>query len=182
MRWTSEKQLKSPGEFVALCNVAGQWLAKPDGPRLATIELGGWDTHVQQGTEGGRLANNLDILARGIAQLKASLGEAWKNTTVVTLTEFGRTARPNGNRGTDHGTASTIFLAGGRVKPGMHGDWPGLSAANLYQNRDLMPSTDLRGAMKGVLGSLYGLSPATLDNDIYPGSGDARQMDGLIRA
>ena len=177
-----QKQLQTPQEFVAMCDVAGQWLGRPNGPRLATIELGGWDTHVQQGTEGGRLANNLDILARGIAQLKTSLGDNWKNTTVVTLTEFGRTARPNGNRGTDHGTASAMFLAGGRVQAGMHGDWPGLADANLYQNRDLMPSTDLRAAMKGVLNSLYGLSPAVLDNDIYPGSGEARQMGGLMRA
>jgi uncharacterized protein (DUF1501 family) len=174
-------QKKSTQDFPGMCGIAGQWLARPDGPRLATIELGGWDTHVQQGTEAGRLANNFDILARGLAQLKQSLGPAWAKTTVVTLTEFGRTARPNGNRGTDHGTASAIFIAGGRVKSGLYGDWPGLADNRLYQNRDLMPSTDLRSPMKGILNSLYGLSPATLDNDVYPGSGNATQMSGLIK-
>jgi uncharacterized protein (DUF1501 family) len=176
------KQVNSPKAFNALCRIAGQWLARPDGPRLATIEIGGWDTHVAQGTEAGRLANNFDILARGLDTLKQTLGPEWKNTTVVTLTEFGRTARPNGNKGTDHGTASVMFIAGGAVRGGLFGNWPGLSASQLYQNRDLMPTTDIRAPMKGILSTLYGLSPATLDHDIYPDSGSAAQMNGLIRA
>ncbi len=175
------KKTNSPKAFEAMCQIAGQWLARPDGPRLATIEIGGWDTHVAQGTEAGRLANNFDILARGIDSLKQTLGPEWKNTTVVTLTEFGRTARPNGNKGTDHGTASLMFVAGGSVRGGLFGHWPGLGSNQLYQNRDLMPTTDIRGPMKGILNTLYGLSPATLDHDIYPDSGNAMQMNGLIK-
>lgn len=177
-----EKMNTKQGQsFPILAEKAGQFLAKETGPRLATLEMGGWDTHIQQGTEGGRLSENLEVLNRGIEALKSSLGPAWSKTTIVAMTEFGRTAHMNGNRGTDHGTASVVLLMGGRVQGGIYGDWPGLADANLYQNRDLMPTTDIRSIMKGVLNNLYGLSPATLDNDIYPGSGNARSMTGLIR-
>lgn len=172
---------KSNPQFVKMAEMAGKFLSDPNGARLATLELGGWDTHIQQGTEGGRLANNFDILARGIDALKNSLGPAWSKTTVVMLTEFGRTAHPNGNRGTDHGTASVTMVAGGAVKGGIYGAWPGLSSGALRDGRDLMPATDIRAIMKGVLNDQFGLSPATLSSEIYPGSDGVAKVNGLIR-
>jgi uncharacterized protein (DUF1501 family) len=175
------QQSHSQQSFVALAGIAGTWLARPDGPRLATLELSGWDTHVQQGTEGGRLANNLDLLARGIQAMKDKLGPAWSKTTVVMLTEFGRTARPNGTGGTDHGTGTVALMAGGAVKGGVYGQWPGLSDDALYQNRDLMPTTDVRSVMKGTLAGLFQFSDTVLDRDIYPGSAQTGKMQGLVK-
>lgn len=175
------RQSRSSQAFVTMAKMAGQWLAKPEGARIATLELEGWDTHIQQGTEGGRLANNFDLLARGIDEMKTAIGPAWSKTTVVIVTEFGRTAKPNGNNGTDHGTGGVMMLAGGAVKGGVYGDWPGISTGRLYEGRDLMPTTDIRSVMKGVLNDLYGLSPSSLNNDIYPGSGSVSMMRGLIR-
>lgn len=180
-----EKQMarksRSPQGFVTMAEIAGQWMAKPDGPRIATLELGGWDTHVQQGTEGGRLANNLDILSRGINSLKSNLGSAWSKTVVVCLTEFGRTARANGTRGTDHGTASTVFLMGGALKGGriVH-QWPGMAENELYQNRDLRPTIDIRAIMKGILYDHYSIPQSVLNSSIYPGSSEVKNLSGLI--
>ncbi|MFA7276917.1 MAG: DUF1501 domain-containing protein [Pseudobdellovibrionaceae bacterium] len=175
------EERKKRQAFPSLAKTAGEFLAKAQGPRLATLELGGWDTHVQQGTEAGRLADNFKTLADGLAQLKSALGPVWDKTTVLIVTEFGRTAAVNGNKGTDHGTASVAFLCGGRVKGGIYGGWPGLAQNALYEQRDLMPVTDMRSIMKGVLNDVYGLSPATLDHDIYPGSSGVNPLRGLIR-
>ena len=182
---SNEKQMtrksRSPQAFVTMAGAAGKWLARPDGPRIATLELGGWDTHVQQGTEGGRMANNLSLFARGIEELKQGLGPAWNKTVVVAITEFGRTARPNGNRGTDHGTAGTTFLFGGALKGGrMVHKWPGLNDADLYQGRDLRPTIDIRSVMKGVLREHYGISKSSLDRMIYPDSATASPLYGLV--
>ena len=176
------RQSRSGQGFVTMAGIAGKWLSEPDGPRLATLELGGWDTHAQQGTEGGRLANNLSLLDKGMGALKKSMGAAWDKTVVIAMTEFGRTAKPNGDKGTDHGTAGAVFLAGGMVKGGrVICEWPGLREGDLYQGRDLNPTIDLRSITKGVLNDLYGLSPSTLNSDIYPGSETARSMTGLLR-
>lgn len=166
---------RSPQAFLTMAQLAGKWMTDINGPRIATLELGGWDTHAQQGTEGGRLANNFSMFARGINILKKELGPAWSETVVVAMTEFGRTARPNGNRGTDHGTASTAFLCGGALKGGkiIH-KWPGLDEANLYQNRDLRPTIDTRSLLKTVLAQHYGLSTKILDNEIFP---DSRNLE-----
>ena len=176
------RQSRSPQAFVTMAKTAGQWMAKPDGPRIATLELGGWDTHVRQGAEGGRMANNLSLFARGIDELKTGLGSHWSKTVVLAVTEFGRTARPNGNLGTDHGTAGTLFLFGGALKGGriIH-KWPGLSDADLYEGRDLRPTIDIREVVNGVLHEHYGISQNTLINDIYPGSRGVGHIKGLIR-
>jgi len=176
------RQSRGGQAFPVMAEAAGKWLAAPDGPRLATLELGGWDTHAGQGTEGGRLANNFTQLANGLQKLKESLGPVWNKTTVVAMTEFGRTAGPNGNNGTDHGTGGAMFIAGGRVNGGrVFTSWPGLARHQLYQERDLMPTTDIRSVMKGILSDLYSLPYQTLAYDIYPGSASAQNMRGLIR-
>lgn len=176
------RKSRSPQAFVTMSKTAGQWLARPDGPRIATLELGGWDTHVQQGTEGGRMANNLSLFARGIDELKSGLGSAWSKTAVIAITEFGRTARPNGNRGTDHGTAGTAFLFGGALKGGrvVH-KWPGLKSSDLYQGRDLRPTIDIREVVKGVLSEHYGIPQSVLSQQIYPDSRNVGLVKGLIR-
>jgi uncharacterized protein (DUF1501 family) len=176
------RQSRNNKGFVTLANVTGEWMSKQDGPRIATLELGGWDSHVNQGLVIGRLANNFKTLDDGVAALKQSLGnEVWSKTVVMAVTEFGRTAAPNGNNGTDHGTAGCAFLMGGAVKGGrVITDWPGLSKDRLYEGRDLRPTYDLRSVFKGVLSDHLGLSLAQINAVIYPDSASALKMNGLV--
>ena len=151
---------------------AGRFLAAADGPRIAVLESGGWDTHANQGAAAGTLAQRLQQLDNGIASLKTELGSIWERTTVVIVTEFGRTVAANGTRGTDHGTAGVAFVAGGTVAGGrVIADWPGLGERDLYEGRDLMPTLDMRALFKGVLGEQYGLSARALDSVVFPQSG-----------
>ncbi|MFO1027503.1 MAG: DUF1501 domain-containing protein [Acetobacteraceae bacterium] len=155
-----------PG-FTRLARAAGKLLAAPDGPRLAELEVQGWDTHAGQMP---RLAEALDELDAGMAVLRADLAPVWNRTVVLIVTEFGRTVRVNGTRGTDHGTGTAAFLAGGAVAGGrVLADWPGLGAGQLFEDRDLQPTLDLRALMKGVLGPHLGLSARDLLT-VFPGS------------
>lgn len=176
------RKSRSPQAIVTMAETAGKWLKKPDGPRVATLELGGWDTHIRQGAEGGSLANNFALFARGIAALKKSLGSEWRNTSVVALTEFGRTAHPNGSMGTDHGTAGVSFLFGGNLIGGrIITKWPGLQDSNLYEGRDLMPTIDIRSICKAVLNQHFDMSYRTLNTEIFPNSQSLERIDGLIK-
>jgi uncharacterized protein (DUF1501 family) len=115
------------------------------------------------------------------AAIETGLGERWKDTAVVAITEFGRTARINGTVGTDHGTGTVVLLAGGAIKGGrVVADWPGLKPAQLYQGRDLNPTTDVRGVLKGLLADQFGLSAAELSNKVFPDSSSVRSVQGLI--
>jgi uncharacterized protein (DUF1501 family) len=164
--------------FPALCAATGRLLAAPDGPRLAALEIGGWDTHTGQK---GRLTYPLRQLDEGMASLKAGLGDAWKQTVVLVMTEFGRTVRANGTGGTDHGTGTVAFVLGGDVAGGrVQANWPGLSQANLFENRDLQPTADLRAVTKGLLGPLFGLNPAALAR-VFPQSDQANALVGMLR-
>ncbi len=146
---------------------------------MAALELGGWDTHAEQMR---RLSGPLGQLDQGLAALKGGLGDAWSSTAVLVITEFGRTARMNGTNGTDHGTGTVAFVAGGRVAGGrVLANWPGLSAGNLLDNRDLQPTLDLRAVAKGLLMTHLGLPPAALAA-IFPDSADAAPTGGLLRA
>jgi uncharacterized protein (DUF1501 family) len=162
-----------PAQQVApLVNAAARFLKSPDGPRIAVLDVGGWDTHANQGAAQGNLALRLRGLDSGIKTLKDELGAVWADTTVLVVTEFGRTVAVNGTRGTDHGTAGIALLAGGSVSGGrVLADWPGLGARDLYQNRDLRPTTDLRSVFKGVLAERFGLPEATLERSVFPDSG-----------
>lgn len=174
--------LRRPNRFATLVDAAGRLLAEPDGARIAVLEMGGWDTHANQGAADGRLARNLLLLSKGLASLPDRLGPLWKDTVVAVVTEFGRTVRVNGTGGTDHGTASAAFLVGGAVDGGrVAGRWPGLAASNLYQGRDLAPTTDMRGMMKGVLRDHLGLASSTLDKTVFPDSSGVRPVADLIR-
>lgn len=165
-----------------LAEAAGKFLADPDGPRIAVLEINGWDTHSGQGTANGRLAQALMELDAATAAMKQSLGAAWENTAVLTATEFGRTAAPNGTGGTDHGTASGAFLMGGAIEGGrVLTDWPGLDRSRLYQGRDLASTMDLRALAKGVLRDHLGLPADALARVVFPDSGQVAPMQGLIR-
>ncbi len=160
---------------------AGRLLAAPSGPRLAALAYDGFDTHLNEGAIQGSLAPRLQGLDAAFEALETNLGEAWKDTVVVAITEFGRTARVNGTRGTDHGTATVALLAGGAVAGGrVIADWPSLKFTSLYEGRDLYPSLDLRGVLKGVLADQFGLSRKTLAEAIFPDSGAISPAKGLV--
>jgi uncharacterized protein (DUF1501 family) len=156
-------------------------MAKDDGPRIAALAFDGWDTHANEGGPVGRLAQLLAGLDGALADFETGLGAKWRNTAIVVVTEFGRTARINGTSGTDHGTGTVALLAGGAIKGGrVISDWPGLKTANLYQARDLKPTTDLRGVLKGLLQDHLGLGERVLAEKIFPDSGSVRPLRGLI--
>ncbi|MDE1151731.1 MAG: DUF1501 domain-containing protein [Micavibrio sp.] len=160
----------------------GKIMAAADGPRIATIEQAGWDTHSEQGTDHGMFAIHIDSLNAAFAGLKESLGEQWKNTVILAATEFGRTVAQNGTGGTDHGTASCAFLLGGAVNGGkIYGEWPGLDKTQQLDGRDLRPTTDLRAIGKTVLKDHLGLPLTDINRDIFAGSDDIHPYEGLIR-
>jgi uncharacterized protein (DUF1501 family) len=135
---------------------------------LGFVDVGGWDTHVNQGGEQGYLSNRIGELGRGLAALKTALGPQWKDTLVVVVSEFGRTFRENGNRGTDHGHGSVYWVLGGSVRGGrIAGPQVAISQANLFQDRDLPVLTDYRALIGGVLGKSYGLRQSQL-TEIFP--------------
>ena len=171
-----------PAHFVETTRAAASFLGRADGPRVAVLETSGWDTHANEGGAQGQLAQRLAALDAGLREFKSALGPVWRNTAVFLATEFGRTAAANGTRGTDHGTGSAAFLLGGAVAGGrVHCDWPSLSAAALYEGRDLKPTLDLRAAIKGVLHDQLKLSDRALDTTVFPDSGATRRLDGLMR-
>ncbi len=162
------------GDFGALAAMAGEMLARPDGPRIAALELEGWDTHVAQPV---RLSVALSRLNSGLVALRQALGPAWQQTAILCMTEFGRTVRVNGTRGTDHGTGTVALLLGGAVAGGrVRTDWPGLAPGRLFEDRDLQPTADLRALAKGVLVAHLGLDPTVLSG-VFPDS-DRRTPDG----
>jgi len=137
---------------------------------LGFVDVGGWDTHVGQGAATGYLASRLDELGRGLAGFADELGEAaWRNTVVVVISEFGRTVRENGNRGTDHGHGSAHWVLGGALSAGpVVGEQKPVSAATLNQNRDLPVLNEYRAWIGGLLARQFALSPAQLDR-VFPG-------------
>jgi uncharacterized protein (DUF1501 family) len=160
---------------------AAKLMAADDGPRIAALAFDGWDTHANEGGPVGRLAQLLSGLDGALAEFESGLGPRWRDTVVVVATEFGRTARINGTDGTDHGTGTIALLAGGAVNGGrVISDWPGLKMANLYENRDLKPTTDLRGVIKGVLRDHLGLGDKVLAESVFPESANIKASQGLI--
>jgi len=177
-----------PGGDVALlmrkaAEGAARLMASDDGPRIGALAFDGWDTHANEGGATGRLAQLLGGLDGAFAAFESELGPRWSDTAIVAITEFGRTAHINGTVGTDHGTATVAFLAGGALAGGrVVADWPGLRVADLYQQRDLRPTTDLRAVLKGVLADHLGLSAETLARSVFPDTLGVAPMKGLIAA
>jgi uncharacterized protein (DUF1501 family) len=152
-----------------------------DGPRIAALAFEGWDTHANEGGATGRLAGLLRGLDGALAAFETGLKDRWKDTVVMVVTEFGRTARVNGTVGTDHGTGTVAFLVGGAVRGGrIITDWPGLKLEQLHEQRDLKPTTDLRAVTKGVLTDLFGVSASALAAQVFPGTGELAPIKGLV--
>lgn len=163
----------------SLGKLAADFLARPDGPRIAMIETGGWDTHSAQNA---RLGNQLKALDTMLAALRSGLGPAWDKTGVLVATEFGRTAAANGTGGTDHGQGSVAMLMGGAVAGGrVIADWPGLRHADLYEGRDLKPTASLDALIAGAAAESLGLDPQRTAAALFAEAGTTKPMTGLIR-
>lgn len=168
----------SLGQLPALMGAAAGFMAKPNGPRVGFIEDSGWDTHAN---EAAILTRKLAELDAGIKAYREAMGESWNRTIVAVVTEFGRTAAINGTGGTDHGTGGAMFLAGGALRGGrVAGQWPGIGRSELYQDRDLHATTDLRSVFKGLLSTHLGVSEAALEARVFPASGNAKPTSDLL--
>lgn len=167
-----------PAQYVQQFEAAGRFLAQPDGPEIAVVSLEGWDTHTQQNQ---MLRQRLAALDNAIRRLRETLGEIWKTSALIAVSEFGRTVRVNGGQGTDHGTGGLAILAGGAVKGGrMLGDWPTLKAAALFEGRDLMPTVESRSIFKGLLRDHLGWTTRDLNGFIFPDSAAVPPAGGLV--
>ena len=134
--------------------------------RIAAFSIGGWDTHRAQNRQ---IEGPLTQLSNAVTTLKDRLGAHWEATTVIGVTEFGRTVRMNGSAGTDHGTGGAMIMAGGAIKGGkVLGDWPGLRSRDLYQDRDLMPTADLREYIALAIRDLFDVNETKLENVVFP--------------
>ncbi len=155
-------------------------LVKADvGVEVATTDIGGWDHHAAEGGVQGQLALRLREFGAALAAFHRDLGDRMQDVVVVTLTEFGRTVRENGNRGTDHGHASVAFVVGGAVRGGkVHGAWPGLSSSRLYEGRDLAVTTDFRDLLGELLTGHLGARDLST---VFPGHSPGR-VPGVLRA
>jgi uncharacterized protein (DUF1501 family) len=168
--------------FVVLMTAAAKFLSAPNGPCVAMIDSTGWDTHANQVGPYNVLSRNLVALDAGLDAFAAGMGSQWRQTAVLVMTEFGRTAAMNGTAGTDHGTASAAFLLGGAVSGGrVMADWPGLKPADLFAGRDLKPTADLRSIAKAALRDHLGIEAGHIDRAVFPQSGDASAFEGLFR-
>ncbi|MDX3907390.1 MAG: DUF1501 domain-containing protein [Pigmentiphaga sp.] len=185
--WTAAMQARDmAGETKARQNpaelgkLAATFLARPDGPRVAMIETGGWDTHAGQNARLAAQLKNLDTL---IAALKEHLGAAWNQTVILVATEFGRTAAANGTGGTDHGTGSAAMLIGGAVQGGrIIADWPGLDKANLREARDLRPTLGLHTLIAHAAAECYGLEAQQASRTLFPGIAAEDRLPRLLKA
>jgi len=152
------------------------------GAQVAVLELGGWDSHINQAQPNGALSNNLRTLDALLAAIRDGLqaGGAWGRTVVLVATEFGREVAPNGTQGTDHGSGGAAFVLGGAVRGGrVLADWPGLAKAERFEGRDLRITTDLRAVMRSLLADHLQIARATLDRSVLPGSASLPALDLL---
>ncbi len=149
------------------------------GLEVAFTDIGGWDTHVNEGNSRGQLGNLLQQFSSGIAALYQDLGQRMDDVIVLTMSEFGRTVRENGNRGTDHGHANAMFVLGNEVGGGkVYGQWPGLKSDDLYEGRDLALTTDFRDVF-GEIASRH-LGSANLQT-VFPGYGvNQKRFKGFL--
>lgn len=165
-------------EYTIALSSLGKMMSVENGPGIGMVALDGWDTHAGQAND---LNRKFAALNEGLASLKSSLGQSWNQSCIVVCSEFGRTVAANGTKGTDHGTAGLMMLLGGAVKGGeIHGDWPGLKKADLFEGRDLFPAHNVSDVLKSVLRDHLGLDKRALDKEVFPNSGQG--FDGLIRS
>jgi uncharacterized protein (DUF1501 family) len=159
----------------------GQLLKADIGTEVLFVDCGGWDNHVNEGGAQGQLSNLLKDLGQGMAAFRQDMGDRMENIVLVTMSEFGRTAKENGNRGTDHGHANCMLVMGGGVKGGkVYGRWPGLNEGQLNDGRDLALTTDFRSVLGEILQKHNGVRDLA---PVFPGfSNDPQKFTGLIRA
>ena len=161
------------GNLTVLARRAAEFLAQPNGPQAAVLEMSGWDTHANQANPTGALATALRQLDTGLGALRDGLlpSGTWNRTVVVVATEFGREVAINGTLGTDHGTGAAAFVLGGAVSGGrVIADWPGLAKRERNDGRDLKITTDLRAVLRGVLSDHLQVPTAALNSEVFPGS------------
>ena len=182
MNAMSGKGMANPGRagnFTVLGQRAAEFLAQPNGPQAAVLELGGFDSHANQANPNGALSNTLRQLDAGLAALREGLlaSGTWGRTVVVVATEFGREVAVNGTLGTDHGTGGAAFVLGGAVKGGrVLADWPGLGQRERFEGRDLRITTDLRAVLRGVLADHLQVGVRTLNSEVFPGSEGVKSL------
>ena len=167
----ASKNAKDADALVGAGKAAAAFLVQKSGPKVAVLEAGGWDTHINQGKAVGNLATRLKYLGDSLGTLRDDLtkGGVWDKTVVVVVTEFGRTVHENGTKGTDHGTGGVSFVMGGTVKGGkVFGRWEGLATEKLFKGRDLMPTIDMRSIFKTVLVKHFGANPSAVDESVFP--------------
>jgi uncharacterized protein (DUF1501 family) len=167
---------------VALARKAAEFLQR--GAQVAVLEMNGWDSHVNQAAPNGATSNNLRTLDQVLATLREGLlaDGAWDRTAVLVATEFGREVAINGNQGTDHGSGGAAFVLGGAVQGGrVIADWPGLARKDRFEGRDLRITTDLRAALRTLLGDHLGVPRTLLDATVLPGSAAIRPLE-LLRS
>lgn len=168
-------------QFQTAARTAAAFLLREAGPRIAVLETTGWDTHANQGGEQGALATRLAALDAGLRLLHDELGDAWRHTAVLAVTEFGRTVAVNGTRGTDHGTGAAALLLGGAVRGRVLADWPGLAPRALHEGRDLAPTLDVRALMAAVLRDHLAIEPAFIAREVFPDAGGLPRLSDLVR-
>ena len=180
------RDLKNSGsdENWSLASNAGEQLSKPNGPRVAVFEVDGFDTHAAQGATNGAHADCLSDYDRIISGLKQAMtSEAFDNTLIVTLTEFGRTIKQNSSNGTEHGYGSAIFLAGGLVKKAqVHTDWPGLKKKDLFEGRDLNSTIDARSVYASAMSTVFDVDFKLMQKEVFWGEDLQNLSDKLFKA
>ena len=170
-------------DLYSLANEAGTLLKKPDGPRVAVFEVGGFDTHAAQGGVHGTHSDCLKEMDLVFGTLKKRLKEEFDNTLIVTLTEFGRTIKQNSGLGTEHGYGSAIFMGGGLLKKNqVYTDWPGLKSKELFQGRDLNSTIDARSVYASAMSTVFDMDFNTIKDKVFWGEDLQNLSDKLFKA
>jgi len=166
-----------------LAKKAATYLRKSDGPRVAVFEVNGFDTHAAQGGVDGTHTKCLVEMDDIIKNLKENLKEAYKDTIILTVTEFGRTIKQNGGNGTEHGYGTAIFMAGGLLKKSqVHTDWPGLKRKEMYEGRDLNVTIDARSVYASAMSTVFDLDFKRIQKDVFWGEDLQNLSDKLFKA
>ncbi len=170
-------------ENSALSLNAGKQLSKIDGPKVAVFEVGGFDTHAAQGSTNGAHADCLKEYDRILKGLEASMGNEFKNTLVLTLTEFGRTIKQNSSNGTEHGYGTAVLMSGGLIKKAeIHADWPGLKKKELFEGRDLKSTIDARSIYASAMATVFEVDFKKIQKEVFWGDDLQNLSDKLFKA
>jgi uncharacterized protein (DUF1501 family) len=173
----------SPVGFADQARKLGRLISRDSTIKVAFLALGGWDTHINQGSVAGQLPNRLRALGETLSTFAQALGPAYSDTVILMMSEFGRTVHENGNTGTDHGHGNVMWLMGANINGGkVYGRWPGLSGSQLYEGRDLAVTTDFREIISAVLQAQFGLNSTQMEKVIPKAPKPGRDITEIIRA